>query len=70
MKILYKPKMLSVECTRCGCVFLPKRKHLTTMSAQTVLPIATIKDCVVCPICNTKNLANFEKQAKADEERN
>lgn len=62
MKILYKPKMLSVECTRCGCVFRPKRKHLTTM------PASTIKDSVICPICNTPNNANFERQSKESDE--
>lgn len=63
MKILYKPKLLSVECTRCGCVFVPKRKHLTMM------PNTDITDSVICPICRTTNYANFERQVKADDER-
>ena len=62
MKILYKPKMLPVECVRCGCIYTPKRKNLTTAAAN------TIKDLVLCPICNTPNCANFERKQK--EERN
>jgi uncharacterized Zn finger protein (UPF0148 family) len=62
MKINYKPKMLPIECTRCGCVYTPKRKNLTTS------PLSMIKDNVICPICNTLNSANFERQFK--EERN
>jgi rubredoxin len=61
MKILYKPKMLSIECTRCGCIYRPKRKNLTTA-------MSTIKDSVMCPICNTKNPANFERKAKTERE--
>ena len=60
MKILYKPKMLPVECARCGCVFAPKRKHLTTAAG-------VVKDKVLCPICVTPNPANFERKTKAKE---
>jgi rubredoxin len=61
MKINYKPKMLPIECTRCGCVYTPKRKNLTTVAES------TIKDNVHCPICNTPNSANFERLAKKEE---
>ena len=62
MKILYKPKMLGVECTRCGCIFVPKRSNLITGTNL------VIRDKVVCPICKTLNSANFERKAKSSEE--
>lgn len=58
MKILYRPKMLPVECVRCGCIFHPKRKNLTTLEKSLV------KDRVVCPNCRTNNPANFERKGE------
>ena len=62
MKILYKPTMLPVECTRCCCIFVPKRRNLITA------PNLFIKDKVICPICHTVNNANFEGRAKQESE--
>ena len=56
MKILYRPKMLPVECARCGCIFQPKRNNLTTLEQS------SIKDRVICPNCRTNNPANFERK--------
>lgn len=61
MKINYKPKMLPIECVRCGCIYSPKRKNLTTVGEK------NIKDLVLCPICNTPNKANFERCIKKEE---
>ena len=61
MKILYKPKMLPIECKRCGCCFKPKLRHLT------VVPATKIKDGVKCPTCNTINHANFERRQKEED---
>lgn len=60
MKILYKPKPAPVECKRCGCLFKPKLRNLKVHSATKT------KDGVKCPICNTINLANFEKRIKEE----
>lgn len=62
MRILYKPKMLATECARCGCIFVPKRKHLQSPEGS------KIKDGVACPICNTLNCANFERKSKGKAE--
>lgn len=61
MKILYKPKLLPVECKRCGCLFKAKLRNLM------VIPATKIKDGVKCPICNTLNSANFERAKKEED---
>lgn len=62
MKILKKPKFLPVTCSRCGCIYQPKKRNLTTF------PDSTIKDVVICPICKTINPANFEIKAVNENE--
>lgn len=53
MKILKKPKLLPVECKRCGCLFQPKIKDLQALTS-------TAKDEVACPVCKRGNRANFD----------
>jgi hypothetical protein len=62
MKILHKPKMLPVECKRCGCCFKAKIRNLV------MHPLSKNKDGVKCPVCHTINLASFDKQIKEDAE--
>ena len=64
MKLLYKPKMQTIECRRCRAQYLPKLRNLTYMSGK------SIKDGVKCPICNTINSAIFLGKETVDESYN
>lgn len=64
MKIVYKPKMQTIECRRCSAQYLPKLRNLTYMGDT------KIKDGVKCPICNTINAAKFISRSTLDESYN
>lgn len=55
MRILKKPKIKPVTCTRCGCVFKWGLKDLRTN-------LRFLKECVECPVCNTLNYVDFGKE--------
>lgn len=62
MKIIQKPKINPVTCSRCHCVFHPKIKDLHATFCLTE------KARVMCPICWRMNDVEFVKESK-DRER-
>lgn len=53
MKILYKPKFRPIICTRCDCVFKPKKKDLRCDYTDQLY--------FNCPVCGERAYDNMEQ---------
>lgn len=60
MKIIKKPKMPELECPRCGCVFKPKRKNLTSWGGDVPFDGGTVY--TFCPGCGRRIEALKDKK--------
>ena len=60
MKVLRKPKLIPMNCKRCGCLYHPKLRNLQFDEN------GEIKDEVPCPYCRTANKARFEMPAESE----
>lgn len=67
MKIIKKPKILPIECTMCGGVFIPKLKEIKKAVHPTNTPYIVIDPdetrAAYCPFCTVVNEVRFEKGA-------